>query len=608
MQKVSCYDKNGNTIDNLVQWDKNQVIYIDDLENGMLPRVHFALGSNAKESKEYKDNVEASGERIKIIIPNELLKTSTTMYVFLYYGDVDDEDSFTTKYIVILPITKKPLPDDYIYEDNVDFLSLYKINKDLNLLKETVEQDELIMQEHINNTENPHSIAYTEAENLSTLSSEETLSVTFGKLAKTVSSYIEHFNDDVRHITSEERENWNDADSKKHTHENKSVLDTTTASYTTEEQTKLSEISENAEVNQNAFSNVQVGETAISAELKEDIISIESGENIDITPDVENKKITISSSHSSIDVSSDSVSAVTLLAGETFSVVDDVTRDDNGHVTSIDTKSVTLPSTSIEVMQGATESENGVSGAVPTPSAGEQDSVLTGSGLWKELVNLIYPVGSIYMSVNDVSPESFMGGTWERFANGQVLVGVDENDTDFNASGKTGGEKSHVLSADEMPSHSHTVNAHSHNISSLSGKALSNGDHKHIVDAHTHVVPAIACSVENDGDHSHQVYTRNGQFTAGDSGKASINVNTTAGNSEGRTTVNGAHSHKVTFPGENTKSASPGTNTTGAHEHTLSINSGTTENASPGTTSTGGSTEHNNLQPYTTCYMWKRVA
>lgn len=52
-----------------------------------------------------------------------------------------------------------------------------------------------------------------------------------------------------------------------------------------------------------------------------------------------------------------------------------------------------------------------------------------------------YPVGSIYQSTSSVNPTTFMGGTWERFGNGRVLVGVDENDADFNTSGKTGGGK-----------------------------------------------------------------------------------------------------------------------------------------------------------------------
>ena len=51
-----------------------------------------------------------------------------------------------------------------------------------------------------------------------------------------------------------------------------------------------------------------------------------------------------------------------------------------------------------------------------------------------------------------------MGGTWERFGNGRVLVGVDESDSDFNTPNKTGGEKTHTLTVDEIPSHSHGQN------------------------------------------------------------------------------------------------------------------------------------------------------
>lgn len=56
----------------------------------------------------------------------------------------------------------------------------------------------------------------------------------------------------------------------------------------------------------------------------------------------------------------------------------------------------------------------------------------------------VYPIGSIYVSVNSTNPSELFGGTWERFANGKVLVGVDEEDTDFNEVEKEGGEKEHM--------------------------------------------------------------------------------------------------------------------------------------------------------------------
>lgn len=41
---------------------------------------------------------------------------------------------------------------------------------------------------------------------------------------------------------------------------------------------------------------------------------------------------------------------------------------------------------------------------------------------------------------------------------GKVAVGLDANDSDFNELGKTGGEKTHTLTIDEMPSHKHIIN------------------------------------------------------------------------------------------------------------------------------------------------------
>lgn len=69
-----------------------------------------------------------------------------------------------------------------------------------------------------------------------------------------------------------------------------------------------------------------------------------------------------------------------------------------------------------------------------------------------------YPVGSIYMSVNSTNPSSLFGGIWSRFGQGRCLVGVNESDTDFSSAQKTGGEKAHTLTTDEMPSHSHSTN------------------------------------------------------------------------------------------------------------------------------------------------------
>ena len=64
--------------------------------------------------------------------------------------------------------------------------------------------------------------------------------------------------------------------------------------------------------------------------------------------------------------------------------------------------------------------------------------------------DIIYPIGSIYISVNSVSPEILFGGTWEQLKD-RFLLGAG----DTYAVETTGGEATHTLTVDEMPSHSH---------------------------------------------------------------------------------------------------------------------------------------------------------
>lgn len=64
--------------------------------------------------------------------------------------------------------------------------------------------------------------------------------------------------------------------------------------------------------------------------------------------------------------------------------------------------------------------------------------------LAQEIFKLIYPVGSIYMSVNNTNPGTLFGGTWSQVAKGQCIVGVNANDTDFNSAMKTGGSKKKI--------------------------------------------------------------------------------------------------------------------------------------------------------------------
>lgn len=69
----------------------------------------------------------------------------------------------------------------------------------------------------------------------------------------------------------------------------------------------------------------------------------------------------------------------------------------------------------------------------------------------------VYPVGSMYINTaTGANPSSLLGfGSWVRYAQGRVLVGLNESDDSFNSLGETGGAKTHTLSINEMPSHNH---------------------------------------------------------------------------------------------------------------------------------------------------------
>lgn len=79
-----------------------------------------------------------------------------------------------------------------------------------------------------------------------------------------------------------------------------------------------------------------------------------------------------------------------------------------------------------------------------------------------------YPVGSIYLSVTDVNPAALFGGTWERISQGRFLIGAGANVANSTnywgeypagkenfPAGEMGGEVTHTLTVDEIPSYTH---------------------------------------------------------------------------------------------------------------------------------------------------------
>ena len=68
----------------------------------------------------------------------------------------------------------------------------------------------------------------------------------------------------------------------------------------------------------------------------------------------------------------------------------------------------------------------------------------------ENILSKVYPVGSIYMSLSSTDPKTLFGGTWERLKDRFLLAAGDTY-----SAGATGGEATHTLTKDEMPSHNH---------------------------------------------------------------------------------------------------------------------------------------------------------
>lgn len=119
-------------------------------------------------------------------------------------------------------------------------------------------------------------------------------------------------------------------------------------------------------------------------------------------------------------------------------------EDKSNKVTSLDTSDTHYPSA-----KAVKTAVDGKANASHTHSTSD----ITG------LIDLIYPVGCIYMSVNDVDPGTlFSGTTWARIKDSFILA---KGDT-YTTNGATGGESAHTLTKNEIPSHTHTQNAHNH--------------------------------------------------------------------------------------------------------------------------------------------------
>ena len=169
----------------------------------------------------------------------------------------------------------------------------------------------------------------------------------------------------------------------------------------------------------------------------------------------------------------------------------------------------------------------------------------------KDIINIIYPVGSVITLTNDTDPnELYQGTTWVKMDAGRVLVSAGtytENGTTYTYNlGDKGGEAKHQNTIEEMTNHTHTT--------------YEAGNHRHFI-----------------------ANTDNNNTTGGLNGGTHLIYKYTQNSYE-----------NFELMGSNMDSNIGLTSTNGNHTHSIS--------------ETGGNQPHENRMPYEVVHRWKRIA
>lgn len=93
-----------------------------------------------------------------------------------------------------------------------------------------------------------------------------------------------------------------------------------------------------------------------------------------------------------------------------------------------------------------------------------------------EVLNIVCPIGKVEIFFDNEDHSNYLGFTWERTSIGKTPIGIDSSDSDFNAIGKTGGEKEHTLTTNEMPSHKHEMSLADYGSDACSAVVWKPGD------------------------------------------------------------------------------------------------------------------------------------
>lgn len=195
------------------------------------------------------------------------------------------------------------------------------------------------------------------------------------------------------------------------------------------------------------------------------------------------------------------------------------------------------------------------------------------------VLDKVYPVGSIYMSVANVSPAEFIGGTWTPLDQGRVLIGAGA----AHPAGEEGGAETVALTEAEMPAHSHELGGSSSFSGSTGSKSIS----------HSHTVGFLCPSPS--GNHW------DSNCFAGS--KDSTGAGFVGFFPRDQDDYSSTQTLTKSVVSVNSKTWATAQSGGGSHSHSVSG----TVTLSGDTGSKGSGNAHDNMQPYLSVYMWKRT-
>lgn len=254
----------------------------------------------------------------------------------------------------------------------------------------------------------------------------------------------------------------------------------------------------------------------------------------------------------------------------------------------------------------------------------------TSGSLVSDLLNKVYPVGSIYMSAVNISPASFLGGTWQAIEQGRMLMAAGSS---WQA-GTTGGAAYHTLTVQEMPAHDHSATetaagGHTHGASTGSAGAHSHsggtnnaGNHYHTgttngAGSHSHtrgsmnITGTFDGNVDDDsgGGKSGAFYTTGRQFYGANGDDMGGVIGFDASRSwTGSTSTEGNHSHSFSTSWSGLHAHSLSISSAGAHTHSVAIAAAGAHTHAITIGRTGSGAAFSILPPYIAVYMWRRTA